>query len=57
MLAQDYPVTMACDVLGCARSSYYQQPTQRADEVELRAAIKAVAAEWPESHCLRPDRR
>lgn len=47
MLAQDYPVTMACDVLGCARSSYYQQPTQRADEVELRAAIKAVAGEWP----------
>jgi putative transposase len=47
MLAQDYPVTLACDVLGCARSSYYHQPTERADEAELRAAIKAVAAEWP----------
>jgi len=47
MLAQDYPVTLACDVLGCTRSSYYHQPTQQADEVELRAAIKDVAAEWP----------
>ncbi len=48
MLAQDYPVTLACDVLGCARSSYYHQPTERrAGEAELRAAVKAVAAEWP----------
>ena len=47
MLAPDYPVAMACDVLGCARSSYYHQPAERADEVELRATIKAVAAEWP----------
>ena len=47
MLAQDYPLTLACDVLGCARSSYYHESTERADEVKLRAAIKAVAAEWP----------
>ena len=47
MLAQDYPVTMACDVLACARSSYYHQATERPDEAELKAAIKAVAAEWP----------
>ena len=47
MIAQDYPVTLACDVLGCARSSYYHQASERADEVALNAAIKAVAAEWP----------
>jgi putative transposase len=47
MLAQDYPVTMTCDVLGCARSSYYHPPTERAGEAELRAAIKTVAAKWP----------
>jgi len=47
MLAPEYPVTVVCDVLDCARSSYYHQGTQRADEAELRAAIKAVAAEWP----------
>ncbi|RLC84188.1 MAG: hypothetical protein DRI79_13215, partial [Chloroflexi bacterium] len=36
--------------LNCGRISavvYYHQGTQRADEAELRAAIKAVAAEWP----------
>jgi len=47
VLSQDYAVTMACDVLGCARSSYYHRATDRPDEVELKAAIKTVAAEWP----------
>ena len=47
MLAQDYPVTMACDVLNCASSSYYHQATERPDETELKVAIKTVAAEWP----------
>jgi len=47
VLAQDYPITVACEVLGCARSSYYHQATERPDEAELKAAIKAVAAEWP----------
>ena len=46
MLSQDYAVTMACDVLGCARSSYYHQVTERPDEAKLEAAIKTVAAEW-----------
>lgn len=47
MLAQDYPITLACDVLGCTRSSYYHLATEQPDEVELKVAIKAVAAEWP----------
>lgn len=47
MLAQDYPVRVVCDVLACARSSYYYQPVQPSDETELRAALKDVAAEWP----------
>ncbi len=47
MLAQDYPVTVVCDVLECARSSYYHRPTERPEEAELKEAIKAVAAEWP----------
>ena len=46
MLFQDYPVTLVCDVLGCARSSYYYRAVQP-DEAELRAAIEGVAAEWP----------
>ena len=46
MLSQDYPVSLACEVLGCTRSSYYYQPKQQ-DETEIKAAIDAVAAEWP----------
>ena len=47
VLAQDYPITLACDVLGCTRSSYYHLATEQPDEVELKVAIEAVAAEWP----------
>jgi len=46
MLSQDYPVTMACEVLDLARSTYYYEP-QEHDETEIKAAIEAVAAEWP----------
>ena len=46
MLSEDYPVSLACDVLGCGRSSYYYQSKQQ-DETEIKAAIDAVAAEWP----------
>jgi len=46
MLSQDYAVTLACDLLDCARSSYYHQ-TEPPDETELKAAIEAVIAEWP----------
>jgi len=34
MLAQDYPVTIACDILDCAKSSYYHQAIERAREKE-----------------------
>jgi putative transposase len=47
MLAQDHPITVACDVLDCPRSSYYHQATERLDEAKLKADIKAVAADWP----------
>jgi transposase InsO family protein len=46
VLSDDYPATLLCDLLGCARSSYYHQPEQR-DEAEVKAAIETVAAEWP----------
>ena len=47
MLAEEIPLTLACDVLDCARSSYYHLSIQQTDEEDLKAAIKAVAAEWP----------
>jgi putative transposase len=46
MLAQEYPISLACAVLDCARSTYYRQ-VENPDETALRAAIEAVAAEWP----------
>jgi len=46
MLAQEYPISLACAVLDCARSTYYHQP-ENPDETALRAAIEAIAAEWP----------
>jgi len=46
MLSQDYSVTLACDLLNCARSSYYHRG-QPADDTALKAAIEVVAAEWP----------
>ncbi len=46
MLTHDYPVTVACEVLGLARSTYYYAGQER-DETAVEAAIKAVVAEWP----------
>lgn len=47
MLAQTYPVAVACRVLGCARSSYYRRSEVSAEEEALKGAIQRVAAEWP----------
>jgi transposase InsO family protein len=47
MLSQEVPITVACEVLGCARSSYYYQPVESPDEARLRGAIKTVTADWP----------
>ena len=46
MLTPDHPVTLACRVLCCARSSYYHQGREP-NEAELKAAIEAVVADWP----------
>jgi putative transposase len=47
MLSEEYPVKVACEVLGVTRSSYYYQPIEVPDEVELKEAIKEEAAAWP----------
>ena len=47
VLAQEYPVTVVCDALGMARSSYYYQAAETPEEAELREAIKETAADWP----------
>jgi hypothetical protein len=45
VLAQDYPVSVACEVLDCTRSSFYHPVSEPPDEAALIAAIKTVAAE------------
>jgi len=47
MLAEEHPVSVACEVLGVDRSSYYYQPIEPTDEARLKEAIKETAAEWP----------
>ena len=49
MLTQDYPVTLVCDTLGMARSSYYHQAAEAPEEAKL----KETAAEWPTYGCRR----
>lgn len=41
-----YPVTLLCQLLDVPRSSYYYRPRERED-VALRQAIEAIAAEFP----------
>jgi transposase InsO family protein len=45
-LREDYPVTVLCETLDCARSSFYYK-AQPGDDTTLRAAIERLAGEWP----------
>jgi putative transposase len=46
MLAQEYPVSVVCGIVACARSSYYHRPLPSQD-TGLLHAIEEVAAAWP----------
>lgn len=46
MLAEGYPISLACRVLGCARSSYHYR-ARHVEETTLKVAIEQVASEWP----------
>ncbi len=46
MLAQEYPVSVVCEIVACARSSYYHRP-QPSQDTGLLHAIEEVAAAWP----------
>jgi transposase InsO family protein len=43
---EGYPVSVACDLLELAPSTYYYQPVQ-SDESELEAAIEEIAGQYP----------
>jgi hypothetical protein len=36
VISQDYPVAVVCDVLGLARSTYYEDPKIKEGDVELK---------------------
>src|SRR5258708_2676663 len=46
MVAEEYPVSVVCEVVDCAHSSYYHRPTPSPD-AGLQQAIEEVAAAWP----------
>jgi putative transposase len=46
MLVGSYPVSVVCDALGQARSSYYYQ-SEPVGDARLEAAIESLAATWP----------
>ena len=46
MLSESYPTALACDLLGCSRSSYYYRP-RGLEDAELKVAIEQVALDWP----------
>ena len=43
----DYPVTLLCDVLDCARSTFYYEPQPIPDNPALVAAIEDMLMRWP----------
>jgi hypothetical protein len=47
VLTQEYLTSMACDVMGCARSSYYHRPGECSDEKMLKTDIRVLASRWP----------
>ena len=46
MSTEGYPITVCCDVLKLAKSSYYYQVVE-VDETEIEAAIEEVAGRFP----------
>lgn len=46
MLAERYPVSQVCRVIGCPRSSYYYR-AEEPENADLKAAIESIATEWP----------
>jgi len=49
MVAEEYPVSVVCEVVDCAHSSYYHRPTPSPD-AGLQQAIEEVAAAWPRGY-------
>ena len=47
LVAAGHPVSLVCQTLDLARSSYHFAPQLPADETDVKAALKEEAGEWP----------
>jgi transposase InsO family protein len=47
LVAAGHPVSLVCQTLGLARSSYYRTPASVPEAQTAKAALEQVAAEWP----------
>ena len=45
-MSEEYPVSVVCETLGVARSSYYHRAKPREDS-DLRQAVRELAGQWP----------
>ncbi len=46
-LSASYPARLVCDLLGCARSTYYYQPMSDPEDAWLIIAIEPILMRWP----------
>jgi hypothetical protein len=46
-VSQDYPVEVVCDVLGLARSTYYEDPKIKEGDIELKEAMEKIIMKRP----------
>lgn len=46
-LSEEYPISVVCDVLGLARSSFYYQPVVKAEDKPLLDTIEQLLMRWP----------
>jgi putative transposase len=47
LVAADYPVSLVCQTLNLARSSFYHAAAPVADETQLKTDLKEAAGDWP----------
>lgn len=46
-LSASYPARRVCDLLGCARSTYYYQSVVNPEDIRLIEAIEPILMRWP----------
>ena len=45
-IGKGYPVTTVCEILGLAKSTYYDKSTTKASDARLKKAIETDIMKW-----------